>query len=380
MSTESPQITICLPVYNASSFIEAALDSILNQSYGNFELLVADDGSTDNTIEILRKYCAQDPRIVFWQNEKNMGAVRNYNNCFKKARGNFIKPFAADDIMHKRHLEQLHNHLQENPTTALVSCARQIINDQGAASTVESSFEKSAIHDGTEIRRECLKRFVHVFNLIGEPSCVMFRKEHSGEGFDADYYHMTDLDLWIQILQHGNLYYITEPLCFYRKHENTTTNNNFKSLYYMLDFLRIVDKNIELCNTIYGSRENAFATVAEHLGRFVFNLTQNSSVENPQQQISNNLLDSRNPLLLQSGIKQNEVERPRTLTDQEYFRQLAFFALLRAGENATRLDSTYKDLTLKLESCEAELKGVYASKSWKSTKILRKFSRILKAK
>lgn len=56
MSTESPQITICLPVYNASSFIEAALDSILNQSYGNFELLVADDGSTDNTIEILRKY------------------------------------------------------------------------------------------------------------------------------------------------------------------------------------------------------------------------------------------------------------------------------------------------------------------------------------
>lgn len=380
MSEKQIEVSICLPVYNAATFIDDALKSILEQSFENFEVLIADDGSTDNTGEIIHSYAQNDSRIVYWKNEKNQGAVRNYNLAFEKARGIFIKPFAADDIMHKDHLSALLSSIKTNSEIALVSCARQIIDGAGNKSEIASSFSASGRHKSQDIRKECLRRFIHIFNLIGEPSCVLFRKEHASDGFDKNYYHMTDLDKWLQILEKGDLYYHAEPLCFYRKHENTTTSNNFKSLYYTLDFMRIIDKNVELCTEIFGSREEAYLTVVEHLGRFVSDLCDERNVKVPLKTISENLLDQRDPLKLQSGMKFTELKRDRTLTDQEYFRQLALFALVKTGQNGVRLDTTYKEMSAELERCKAELASIYNSTSWKSTKLLRGVSRILKSK
>lgn len=373
---KDPKISICLPIFNAAAFLDAALESILSQSFEDFEVLVADDCSSDSSPEILAKFTKADSRIKCFRNEKNQGAVRNYNNCFARARGEFIKPFGADDIMHSQHLSKLIEPFSEfGEALALVSCARQVIDEHGNKQEVASSFSKSGLHKGAEIRKQSLLRFVHIFNLIGEPSCVMFRRSQlSPEGFNGSYYHMTDLDLWMSLLKDGDLFYIAEALCYYRKHKGTTTSNNFKSLYYTLDFLRLIDRNIDLANEIYGSREKAYLTVAEHLGRFLDQkiATDSSLLET----ISRNLLDSSNPLLLQSGIEQSESIRPETLSDEEYFRQLAFFALLKSGEKARMLDETYA----RAQNQEKQLESLYESVSWKSTRLLRGVAGLFRAK
>jgi len=352
-----PAASICLPIFNAEKFLPASIESILGQSFNDFELLIADDGSTDGSPDLILNYAKQDSRIKYFRNEKNLGAVRNYNLCFKKSEGKYIKPFGADDIMHVDHLKAMIAAFEVNPQVALVSCARQIIDTDGNKGEVASSFPSSGMHDGAEIREESLRRVVYVFNLVGEPSCVLLRRESlPAEGFDRNYYHMTDLDMWLQVLRSGDLYYINAPLCYYRKHRDTTTTNNFRSLYYTLDFMRIIDRNIELAEKIYGSREAAYAAVAEHLGRFVNQLVEDGVVS--LESISANLLDSKNPLHLQSGIAQAESARPITLNDTEYFRMIALFALYKCGENARRLDKTYKDLSQEVQCLREELEAV----------------------
>lgn len=379
MSDKAPKVSICLPIFNAEKFIGAAVDSILSQTLCEFELLVADDGSSDGTQEIMQNYVAADKRIIYWRNEKNLGAVRNYNLCFSKSAGEYIKPFGADDIMHKEHLEEMIAPFQENERLSLVACARQIIDAAGTAGDIARSFEQSSFHDGKQIREESLRRFVHLFNLVGEPSCVLLKRlSLPADGFDKNYYHMTDLDMWMHVLRTGDLYYIADPLCFYRKHKDTTTSNNFRSLYYALDFLRLLDKNSELACQIYGSREKAYEVVAEHLGRFVNQIVDGGTVT--LETISTNLLNSRNPLHVQSGIATGNQARPETLSDEEYFRLLALFALFKSGENAKRLDKTYADLSAQIESQRKELDAIYESRAWKSARLISGVAGMFKVK
>lgn len=379
MSSTAAKVSVCLPIFNAEKFIGAAVESILNQTFVDFELLVADDGSSDGTQDIMESFVKADKRILYWRNQKNLGAVRNYNQCFSKCTGEFIKPFGADDIMHREHLEKMIVPFQNNPTITLVSCARQIIDADGNSGEIARSFEETGLHNGEQIREESLRRFVQIFNIVGEPSCVLFKRSSLAEdGFDQNYYHMTDLDLWMRILKLGQLFYVSEPLCFYRKHKDTTTTNNFRSLYYALDFLRLLDKNMELACLIYGSREKAYEVVAEHLGRFVNQLVTDGIVG--LDTISTNLLSSRNPLHIQSGIKAAQVERPSTLTDEEYFRLLALFALYKSGENAKRLDKTYTDLSAQIEAQRKELDSIKESRAWKSARILSGVATIFKSK
>jgi hypothetical protein len=199
----------------------------------------------------------------------------------------------------------------------------------------------------------------------------MFRREHLAEGWDVNYYHMTDLDMWIRILGFGDLYYIAEPLCSYRKHEMTQTSNNLKSMYYMLDFFRILDKHKPIAEEVFGSIQEAYLQVIDHMGRFVSGVTDSQRAD--VSTISLSLLDSRDPIRIQSGIEFENSSRPTTLNDQEYFRQIAFFALLKLGHTSKILDETYKQL----QAREQELKNVYESRTWKATNVLRRLSRSL---
>jgi glycosyltransferase involved in cell wall biosynthesis len=373
--TTTPTVSICLPTYNSKPFLVEAIDSILAQTYEDFELLISDDHSSDGTEVIAEAYARKDPRVIVWRNEKNLGGQQNYNLCIRKSRGVFIKPFAADDIMMPDLLEKMLGSITKNPGVSLVSCARRIIDANGVKGDLASSFENSGMHNGNEIRVQCLQRYVDVFNLIGEPTCGFFRRAQAGEGFDVSYYHMMDLDLWMRILRDGDFYYFAEPLCYYRKHKDTSTCNNFRSLYYLLDFLRIADKNLDIVSQVYGSRENAYSVVVDHLARFVQQLVDSGVTS--REIISKNLLNSCNPLALQAGIAQDAV-RPETLSDDEYFRQIVLFSLLNSGETARRLDDTYRELNAKVQSYEHQLAAVYESNSWKLTGVLRWLTGILK--
>src|SRR5271163_4094676 len=92
------KVSILLPTFNRESYLVAAIDSVLSQTHQDWELLISDNCSNDNTFAIASKYADQDKRIICWKNETNIGALPNYNKCIEKTSGDYIELFGTDDI------------------------------------------------------------------------------------------------------------------------------------------------------------------------------------------------------------------------------------------------------------------------------------------
>ena len=97
MATDGPRVSIGLPVYNGDNYLAETLDSILAQTFTDFELIISDNGSTDRTEAICRRYAAQDHRVRYVRNPSNLGAARNYKRAFELARGEYFKWNGHDD-------------------------------------------------------------------------------------------------------------------------------------------------------------------------------------------------------------------------------------------------------------------------------------------
>jgi glycosyltransferase involved in cell wall biosynthesis len=118
----SEKISIVMPAYNAEKYIKAAIDSIVNQTYVNWELLIADDGSNDKTNEIIQHYVKSDHRIKSYPNEKNLGYLHTCNRLFKICQGTYVGFQDADDISHPSRIEKQVAFLQQQNHVILTGC------------------------------------------------------------------------------------------------------------------------------------------------------------------------------------------------------------------------------------------------------------------
>lgn len=126
-----PKLTLGLPVYNGARYLAAALDSLLAQTYTDFELLISDNGSTDATAQICRAYAARDARIRYVRYETNRGPAWNHNNVVELARGEYFKWCAADDLHHPDMLRRCVEVLDRDPSVVLAYPRARRINDAG---------------------------------------------------------------------------------------------------------------------------------------------------------------------------------------------------------------------------------------------------------
>jgi glycosyltransferase involved in cell wall biosynthesis len=219
-----PKVSICLPNYNLAPYLPEAIESVLRQSYTNFEFIIIDNCSTDNSRDIIQQYAERDPRIRFSVNDHNVGMVNNLNLCLQHAKGDYIKYLLSDDILDSPiALEKMVAVLDADSDIALVATARNVIDDRSIIRQVLSEYRTSSSYVGTDIIQECL---IDQKNKIGEPSVVLFRKKNAGRGFDSRYRQMVDLEMWFHILEQGNFAYIDEPLCSFRSHPNQQTHVN----------------------------------------------------------------------------------------------------------------------------------------------------------
>ncbi len=129
MSQYQLRLSIGLPVYNGENFIREALDSILNQTFQDFELIISDNASTDKTEEICREYVARDSRIRYYRNTNNLGGSPNFNRTFELSRGEYFKWAAHDDILAPNFLEKCIQVLDENPGVVLCHSQVSIIDE-----------------------------------------------------------------------------------------------------------------------------------------------------------------------------------------------------------------------------------------------------------
>ncbi|MDD2913253.1 MAG: glycosyltransferase family 2 protein, partial [Candidatus Pacebacteria bacterium] len=110
----NPKISIIMPVYNVETFLSEAIESVLNQTFYDFEFVIINDGSTDNSLEIIKNYEKKDSRIVLLDNKENLGITKSLNIGLNKARGEYIARMDGDDISEKERIEIQYDFLKKN--------------------------------------------------------------------------------------------------------------------------------------------------------------------------------------------------------------------------------------------------------------------------
>lgn len=218
----APKLSVCIPTYNYAEYIDEALNSILIQSFRDFEVIIVDDASTDDTVPVLERHVAlQDPRFRFVVNNPNRGMVANWNYCLELAQGKYIKFLFADDYLTTPDaLATMVATLDQHPAVSLVSSSRQFVSAESKVNKILSHYKHDCFLKGTTVIEQCLRQMK---NLIGEPSAVMFRRCDAERGFNLRYRQLVDLEMWFHLLERGDFAYFVKPLCSFRTHDKQQT-------------------------------------------------------------------------------------------------------------------------------------------------------------
>jgi len=222
-----PLVSFLVPVFNGEPFLAECLDSILAQDFGDYELLLSDDGSTDGSAAVIERYARRDGRIRWWRNPRNLGIGGNFNACLKSAQGRYIKYVLQDDkLIDPSVVRRMVAVLESDPSVTLVVSAAQLIDAQSRPIKVRDNFGRSGVWAGKQIIVRCLERDA---NLIGEPSLALFRRSQAARGFDEGLKQLLDLEMWFHLLEEGRLAYLDQPLCAFRQHPAQQTEANRRS-------------------------------------------------------------------------------------------------------------------------------------------------------
>ncbi|MDI1299683.1 glycosyltransferase family 2 protein [Methylotenera sp.] len=234
---EQPMVSVCIPVRNGGEFFHAALDSVLKQTYTNYELIVIDNASTDDTAIWVERLAAENIKIKFYKNEFNIGLIQNFNLCLSKVNGDYVKFLCADDFLMPNALEQMVSVLELNKVATLVTVGRLLVNQYDEVLGIKSYSDNEVVVKGTDAINRCL----FGGNYIGEPSATMFRRDGLENRLNLQFPHLVDLELWFRLLEKGDLVSIPQPLCAIRRHELQMTQRNIQSGVLVEDNVRLFD-------------------------------------------------------------------------------------------------------------------------------------------
>jgi glycosyltransferase involved in cell wall biosynthesis len=210
-----PLVSILMPVYNCAEYIEAAIQSCLSQTYENFEIIIIDDGSTDETSSIIHSFSGQDNFMALRQTNAGRGAA--CNKGIKTAKGSLISFCDADDLLHDKKLELQANVMIKYPEIGLLHTARTAINNTG---------EDISHPHARDNRIEIYKATQNLFhrNYICGPT-VMIRSECFDEAgyFDESLEQNEDHDLYLRMSLAYKFGYLNQETYKYRKHDGQIT-------------------------------------------------------------------------------------------------------------------------------------------------------------
>jgi glycosyltransferase involved in cell wall biosynthesis len=210
MLEQQPLISVVLPAYNAEKYISEAVQSILNQTYPNFEILIYDDGSTDKTIDVINQLT--DPRIRLIKKDKNVGLVDSLNRGIEEAKGKYIARMDADDIaMPDRFFTQI-KLMEEDTNIVLCGSWISFISENRIGKQPEH-------HDEIAVKLITSCAFLHPTVILRRAFLVTNQLRYR-----TDYFPAEDYDLWCRISRRGKTYNIPEVLLKYRTHQQQVSS------------------------------------------------------------------------------------------------------------------------------------------------------------
>lgn len=214
MSNANPEVSIGLPVFNGANYVAEAIESVLDQSHKNFELVICDNASTDNTHDMCSGYARNDSRVRYIRNETNIGAAKNYDLVWHKSRGKYFKWLAHDDRILPEYVEQTVSALKQDPSVVLCNSVVDYIDHNGDHLGYYRSVITRAAGD------EPSERFAAI--ILRLHTCVDFFGMMPRSAMEGSLLHKafrgSDRAFLAQMALRGRLLQLSEPLVQMRQH------------------------------------------------------------------------------------------------------------------------------------------------------------------
>lgn len=239
-----PLISVCVPTFNNSATVERCLRSILEQDGVDFEVLVVDDDSSDDSAAIAAKMLRPGDRVL--RNTPRLGLNGNHNRCLQLARGSYIQFVHGDDWLLPGALKTLAGCF-DDPTVGLAFAPRRVVSNdndwQERFGTLHIHFRRLCeYNDGPSLVSDMVLRGRGFDNWIGEPTCVMFRRGLALEvgGFRTDVYQLVDLDFWFRVMLRSAVRFVPQELSVRSHSAASATKQIVTTRRWWLDQLRIL--------------------------------------------------------------------------------------------------------------------------------------------
>lgn len=237
MVSKPPLVSICIPTYNGSKFIQEALESALNQTYKNIEIIISDDKSQDDTLEIIRVLLEQTTIPFFIYNHTPQGIGENWNNCVRNSNGEYIKFLFQDDLLRNDCIEKMMDLMLCSTNVGMVYSRRNFIYDSDNNEHLNWIKRCGVLHQKwfkLSIKEEVLEGKIYLkdpellnepLNKIGEPTAVLLNIECFKKVgfFDKELKQSLDFEYWYRLMKFFKVGFLDDELVTFRLHTNQTT-------------------------------------------------------------------------------------------------------------------------------------------------------------
>ncbi|MDR3562968.1 MAG: glycosyltransferase [Negativicutes bacterium] len=215
MNNQVPLVSVIIPSYNHAKYIAEAIQSVLDQDFQDFEIIVVDDGSQDNSVAVIQAFT--DPRVKLTTFAVNQGGSVAANHAIRKAAGRYLAVLSSDDVFLPQKLSRQVCFLADNPNVGAVFSYAQLINETGDDFVDETHFYHGVFDQGNRGRHQWLNHFFFQGNCLCHPSMMIRRGCFDRVGFyDERLAQLTDLDYWIRLCMTTDIHILPEKLVKFR--------------------------------------------------------------------------------------------------------------------------------------------------------------------
>ncbi|MBO4834646.1 MAG: glycosyltransferase [Lachnospiraceae bacterium] len=240
-------VSVYINVYNREDLIGETIQSVLNQTYSNLQIIVVDDGSSDGTADVVRSFA--DPRIEFYPLGKNINVVGALNEGLKHVRGDYAAHVDSDDLWAPDKIEKQVRFLEEHPEYGSCFSLVQIIDETGTESEGNEVINRELFHMENMTQAEMLRYFYDQSNHLNHSSMLVRKSmlDQTG-GYDPTKQYLHDFDLWVRFCLQAPVYILQEPLVAYRVHSgNYSSPETGRDNAYQWEFAQIMQNMIDRC-------------------------------------------------------------------------------------------------------------------------------------
>lgn len=315
---ELPLVSILIPTYNRPEYLDIALDSAVNQTYPNIEIIIGDNSDNRITEEMLKKkYLCKYEKIKYINNNGNIGGLENINKLFNNINGEYCNLLMDDDVFSYDKIEKMMSVFFEDSSVSIVTSYRKLIDNHGRF-LKDRTFNKKIYNDdvvirGTEVGNLLL---TNMTNFIGEPSAVLIKnkylKDENGAiryGFynGKQYSPNADVAMWLECCKYGNVGYIKDPLSFFRIHSGQDQNEDKRKAMALNEWFEFIVNSYN--NNYYinfKEYSNCLSLWMNHVRNFcLITKNKNNNLENSSEykELIKNYKSIKNNQFLVNGVK-----------------------------------------------------------------------------